>query len=82
MKKQLIRESKRFNSEEYDQVKEENWLDVNVKYKTIKLDSNLKYRGPLKANVPHTGPGEVGILKWTDTKDMYKGEFKQGKRHG
>lgn len=55
--------------------------NFNKEEKTLRLDGGLKYRGPVRAGVPHTEPGLKGILVWPN-EDYYIGEFKFGKRHG
>ena len=44
---------------------------------TLLLDSGLKYKGQVKAGVPHG----LGKMVWPNG-DYYKGEFRHGKRHG
>ena len=46
-------------------------------YPTLNLDGGLKYKGQVKAGVPHG----YGKLVWPNG-DYYKGDFVHGKRHG
>ena len=56
------------------------------KQHTLILDGGIKYKGEVKAQVPHTsmGPKNVpneGKMEWPNG-DVYIGQFKNGKRHG
>ena len=44
---------------------------------SIILDGGLRYKGPVRAQVPHG----IGKLIWPNG-DFYQGEFRNGKRHG
>jgi len=44
---------------------------------TLVLDGGLRYKGDVRAQVPHG----LGKLVWPSG-DYYEGEFKNGKRHG
>ena len=44
------------------------------------LDGGIKYKGDLKAGVPHT-TNDKGIMEWPNG-DRYEGHFRHGKRHG
>ena len=46
----------------------------------MRLDGGLKYKGKLKAGVPHS-PDEPAHMEWPNG-DRYEGYFKYGKRHG
>lgn len=41
------------------------------------MDGNLRYKGEIRAQVPHG----VGKIVWPSG-DVYSGEFRNGKRHG
>ena len=47
------------------------------KQHTLQLDGGLRYKGDVRAQVPHG----IGRLVWPSG-DVYEGEFKNGKRHG
>ena len=50
---------------------------MGAKEPTLMLDGGLRYKGAVRAQVPHG----LGKLVWPSG-DVYEGNFKNGKRHG